>query len=280
MTTPSPHPDDAADRPSLPALVALAIGNSRTRVGAFRGRELVEAVSLANSDPAAIAERALAAADQTGAERVPPVVLASVNPAMTERLRPLLAERGLGGMLEVRKDIPLPIRHTLEEGGEKTVGVDRLLGALGAFHRSRQACVVIDAGTAITVDFIDGEGVFHGGAIAPGLRMMLHALHGGTALLPEVAFEPVGDDRPFGKNTAEAMRLGVLAAARGLVRELTERYAVFYEGYPQVVATGGDCAIFENDGLVEHLVPDLQLLGIHAACERALGEDDDESDED
>jgi pantothenate kinase type III len=72
------------------------------------------------------------------------------------------------------------------------------------------------------------------------------------------------------------MRVGVRAAVRGLAHELIDRYAEFYSAYPQVIATGGDArALFENDDLVEHIVPDLVLLGIQAACEMHLGDHDD-----
>jgi type III pantothenate kinase len=57
--------------------------------------------------------------------------------------------------------------------------------------------------------------------------------------------------------------LGALGSVRGLVHFMIERYAEFYEGYPQIVATGGDAPLlFEKDELVEHIVPDLQLVGI------------------
>jgi pantothenate kinase type III len=61
-----------------------------------------------------------------------------------------------------------------------------------------------------------------------------------------------------------------MASVRGMVRYLAEQFAEFYDGYPQIVATGGDAGILENDGLVEHFVPDLQLLGIATAFRRAM----------
>ncbi len=152
------------------------------------------------------------------------------------------------------------------------MGDDRLLNALGAYARSKQACVIVDAGTAVTVDFVDGEGVFHGGAIAPGVKMMLDAMHERTAALPAVDMKPEllpgAAEAPFGKTTAQAMVVGVVAAARGLAHSLIDRYAEFYHAYPRVIATGGDAALlFDNDDLVEHLVPDLTLIGLLAACE-------------
>jgi type III pantothenate kinase len=126
----------------------------------------------------------------------------------------------------------------------------------------------------VTVDFVDGQGVFQGGAIAPGLNLMLRALHEHTAALPSVKYERPDDGMTFGKDTRGAMLLGVHAAVTGLVRALCERYSEFFGAYPQIIATGGDArALFEGDDLVEHIVPDLTLLGIEAACRIQLGLD-------
>ena len=117
-------------------------------------------------------------------------------------------------------------------------GVDRLLAAAGAWSLAKQAVIIVDAGTAITVDFVDGEGTFHGGAIAPGLGLMLNALAEGTDALPSITFQSPSDDDPFGADTESAMRLGVHLAARGLISQAIERYALAYGAWPKVLATG------------------------------------------
>jgi type III pantothenate kinase len=250
-------------------LIAVSVGNTRTRIGLFRDQQLEQSDALSNGDVNAIvgAVLALPVVNQ-GA----PVAIASVNNPVADRIASALAgpihDRG-GDVYRFGDDLAIPINTTLED--DSTVGQDRLLNAIGAYSRARQACIVIDAGTAVTVDFVDGEGTFHGGAIAPGLNMMLRSLHEHTAALPAMAFEPVGPQQPFGKDTRGAMLLGVQSAVRGMARVLVERYAEFYGAYPQIVASGGDArALFENDDLVEHIVPDLTLLGIEAACRMQL----------
>jgi pantothenate kinase type III len=70
----------------------------------------------------------------------------------------------------------------------------------------------------------------------------------------------------LGKNTQQAMTLGALNSVRGLVRWQVERFAEMAGRYPRVIATGGDAPLlFEGDDLVEHVVPDLQLVGMVAA---------------
>lgn len=252
--------------PSQP-LLAICIGNTRTRYAVFRGAEMQDSAAVENSDSESLFS-SLAGA-HASAER-PEIVIATVNPPLADRVEAGLAERARVDVYRVGRDLEVPIPLALRDAS--TVGQDRLLCALGAYSRAKQACIVIDAGTAVTVDFVDGEGTFQGGAIAPGLSMMLRALHGGTVALPAVRYEPPDPaDGPFGKDTASAMRVGVRAAVVGLVHDLVDRYAEFFRAYPQVVATGGDAhTLFANDPIVEHLVPDLQLMGLQVACAAAL----------
>lgn len=272
-----------------PVHVLVSIGNTRTRFCVAGESELEAGTVLPNTDAAAIARSVAELATRDGGVAV---LIASVNAPAADALEKALRAEKIE-CLRFGRDVPVPLVNTLTD--DSTVGVDRLLDALGAFDRAQQACIVIDAGTAVTVDFIDGEGTFHGGAIAPGLSMMLKALHEHTAALPSVeidaasvppsqieyAAEEHAGQTPFGKSTREAMIVGVVAAVRGLCHHLIDRYAEFYRGYPRVIATGGDAPLlFENDSLVEHVVPDLTLIGMHAAAKRlrdldAQSENDD-----
>lgn len=261
-------------------LLCVSVGNSFVSGALFdggevdaRGRWSVDEFGPMLEDLRSMARRA--AESERGA-----VVIASVNDPVADRLARELDEDGAAPTVyRVGRDLPIEIVHSLDASGERTVGQDRLLAAIGAYGEVGQACVVVDAGSAVTVDFVDGEGVFHGGAIAPGARMMLRALHERTAALPEVGFEPPAgaeehSGAPFGKNTPEAMRNGVFFAIRGLVRVLTERYAEAYGAYPLVIATGGDAeTLFAGEPLVDRVAPDLVLLGMARLCERALGEE-------
>ncbi len=271
----------------IESLIALAIGNTRARVGLFEKGDLRDPVSItigvagsdsaAAPDPVTAAELVVAAVRRAGeAVHNSPVVVSSVNPAMADRICTALEGEGLdvyrvgveGG------DLPIPMAHALEDAS--TLGQDRLVCAFGAYRRSRQACVVIDAGTAITVDFVDGEGTFQGGLIAPGVAMMLRSLSENTAQLPRVALTRPDPSRGvFGKDTRHAMLLGCVLGARGLVRHAIERFADSYGAYPQIVATGGDAVLlFEDDDLVEHIVPDLQLMGLYEVAKASLEDED------
>lgn len=250
----------------MPDLVAISVGNSRARLALLGPDGLGDPVAfpLARATDL-IAEARARAGDQR------PFLIASVNEPFTRELEPKLAAGGRA--LRIGRDIPIPISTAVDEPG--VVGQDRLLNALAAYTQARQACIVIDAGTCTTIDFVDGEGVFHGGAIAPGLSTMLRALHQHAPALPSVEPEVPSAELPFGRNTREAMLIGCRSAIQGLAHLLIERYSEFYEAYPRIIATGGDSAtLFEGDAIIEHIVPDLTLLGMLAAV-RAYEESDE-----
>jgi len=247
----------------------------------FRAGQLYHPRSLANTSPGEVADQI---AEHTSAQELGIIVICSVNDQFAASLESTLSTTALAAVsvVWVGRDLAIPMLHTLDD--PSTVGHDRLLNALGAFSRTRQACVVVDCGTAVTIDFIDGQGTFHGGAILPGVQMMLDALHQRTAALPEVRFAGPPPAEPFcGKDTRSAMVLGVAASVVGGVHRLVQRYSEAFGAYPQVVATGGDApALLEHDDVVEHIVPDLQLLGIsevYAHARRADADDEPALDE-
>lgn len=243
-------------------LVAVCVGNSRTRIGMISGGKVVEAKSVEQSD----ALDACLAMRESG--DAPAFVIASVNKPVSVKLEMDLASRG--GVYVVGRDLEIPMNHALDDAS--TVGQDRMLDALGAYARLKEACVVADLGTAITIDFVDGEGTFHGGVIAPGVRAALRAMNTATSALPLLEFEiPDAARGPFGKDTAHAMQLGVRNAVVGLLRHTVEQFAERFGSFPTVIATGGDAGLVEDDPMVDRVVPDLQLMGVAEVCRVALG---------
>lgn len=251
------------------SLLAVSVGNTRTQLGLFRDGSMVRSARFGNeSIPALVAEvqSAWQALDDSDAV----IVIASVNDPVADPLASALIDQLGVSVYRIGSDIPVPIGEMLDP--ETLTGVDRLLNAAAAYDRLKQACIIVDAGTAVTVDFVDGAGVFHGGAIAPGARMQLQSLHEHTAALPAIEFRKP-ESSAFGRNTSQAMLQGVYHGIRGLVWRLVEQYAEAYGAFPMVIATGGDAAtIFENDELVNRIVPDLTLLGIEVATRYATAE--------
>ena len=248
-------------------LLAISVGNSRVHAGVFLDEKLVEQASAAHDDQAEqhallrrLGER-LAAAGESAA------YLASVHESAGERIvNRVIEDLGLEPQ-RMETDVPIPIGRQLD--AEAIVGEDRLLCAAAAYDRLGEACVVVDAGTALTVDFIDGTGTFHGGAILAGGQMQLDALHAGTDQLPSVQLSV--PEESIGHSTTQAMLCGAYHGLRGAVRELVERYAEIYRGWPKVMATGGNASLlFDGYDLVEAIVPDLALMGMAVARRHAL----------
>lgn len=143
--------------------------------------------------------------------------------------------------LVTRDDLSIEVAVDFPE----RVGIDRLVGAYGATQGKplgdAGSVMVVDAGTTVTVDLIDSDGVFQGGAILPGLAIQMAALASGTDALPRIDWHSCecGDGSVVpGKNTDAAIRLGILSSVAGGI----ERLARLYDNPTNVVVTGGDAA--------------------------------------
>jgi type III pantothenate kinase len=243
-------------------LLALSLGNSRLALGSFVAGELVEVVRVPHGQRGDWEAKLSEQWSRFNGRDAAAVVAASVNPSLEEPLEQLVDRVTSRKILWIGKDIELPI-NVLTEEPEKT-GIDRVLNVAAAFEQMEKACVVVDTGTAVTVDCCNDNGDFLGGAIAPGVSLMLDALHEKTALLPRVEFEvPTG---VFGRTTREAILEGVYHGIRGLVKELVEQYALELGRWPDIIATGGDAAkLFQGWELIHAVAPDLTMYGIALA---------------
>jgi len=243
-------------------LLVLNAGNSRLAIGVFSGGELIGVERILNDQrdqwPAKIRE----AWGRIAEMESPAVVGATVNPPLIEPLEHLVQEICGQEMQWVGRGIDFPIAVKVDE--PKQVGVDRVLNVAAAYEQLGKACIVVDAGTAVTVDFCNDAGEFLGGAISPGVNLMLSSLHEKTARLPLVEFKTPED--LYGKNTASALCHGVYQSIRGLVREASENYASTLGTWPEVIATGGDAeALFKDWELIHAISPDLTIYGIALA---------------
>ncbi len=198
------------------------------------------------------------------------IVASSVNPSALKALEAAADERLGQAVLVVGRDLPIPMPTDVPN--PQSVGTDRFCAAVAAYDRLGTACVVADFGTAITIDCVNGEGVFLGGAILPGLNMAAKTLHEKTAQLPQVQMRAA--DWVFGKTTDEAIVVGILATARGALRELSEAYATELGQWPTVIVTGGDaeaiCGRIGDGEIIQAIVPDLTIRGAALAYYNSL----------
>ena len=240
-------------------LLAIDIGNTHTTLGVFDGARLVGQRSAANAPLPGLAPRLSQALDQLAAQEPPHAAAASVHPEAWGIVCQW-AEARLGTPVRrVRRDIvvdmPLRIQHP------ETLGDDRLMNAVAAYHRAQGAAIVADFGTATTFEVVSATGEYLGGAIAPGLRLSARALNQGAAQLPYVEPVPVGS--PLGRHTEESMVAGCFYAQVGLAKEVIERLRLELGSKPRVYATGGDAtAIAPYVPAIDEVVPELTLEGI------------------
>ncbi len=144
--------------------------------------------------------------------------------------------------LELDHATPLPIRNLYETPA--TLGYDRIADAVGAHTIfPGKNVLVIDAGTAITIDLITGDGEFKGGNISPGAGIRARALNRFTSRLPLVSLD--GDFQLMGRRTEEAIRAGIL---NGIIFELEGYIARIGHEYNdlQIILTGGDAKYFDK----------------------------------
>lgn len=194
------------------------------------------------------------------------VGLVSVVPAVTERLADAARAETLQLPVVVGPALVLPFRMAYET--PETLGADRLAAAAGAWALYRAAhpsrpLVVVDAGTAVTVEVVSGDDAYLGGAIGAGPDLVRRALARGTAQLPEVS--PVLPRRAVGRSTREALQAGLMWPFLDGVRGLIARITAELDAAPFVVATGGWGALLaEYLDAIDHAEPDLVLHGVRA----------------
>ena len=140
-------------------------------------------------------------------------------------------------------DPGLPVDFSLVD--TSTLGADRVANAIAAAAMYSLPAVVIDCGTALTMEVVDSERRFVGGAIAPGRKLLRQILARGTAQLPEIPLSSVKPEA-IGQNTRDAIHFGVDHALIGTVREWLN---FLRQKYPDitVILTGGDAGFLSHD---------------------------------
>jgi type III pantothenate kinase len=242
------------------ANLVIDIGNSRTKFAIFHERNLWETRQIVKFD-----------LDQLNQildnHKITHSIVSSVNDEILN----------LENLLKIRtKYIRFSARDkagvTNKYKSPETLGLDRLAGVIGAkaLFPDRN-CLVIDAGTCITYDAVDVDGIYEGGSISPGLKMRLQAMHKFTGRLPEIELSDYSDWR--GYDTSTAMLSGVLNGSTEEVKGMIEIYRL---KYPEllVILCGGDAIFFDSrlkNSIFAHTLktePDLVLLGLNEVIDK------------
>lgn len=195
-------------------------------------------------------------------------LIASVNDAVEATLQQWLSQPPAPAPCRriAAADIPMPIEV---EHAEK-VGIDRLLAAAAAdaLRDPARPAIVIDAGTAITVDAISPQGAFLGGAILPGMAMAAHILDRYTEKLPRVETDQLRMPPPIGRNTVAALESGIYWGTVGALTRLVEEISAQWKQPPQLFLTGGDAPRLGSHFPAANLAAHLVLSGMALTARR------------
>jgi len=148
-------------------LLVIALGNSRLATGVFAAGELERVVRHPIADRGAWEGAIEHAWSRIADAQSPAVAAASVNPQFNSLVEEIARRLAGQGVQWVGRQIELPIEVCTQNPAE--TGIDRVLNVAAAYEQMGKACIVVDAGTAVTVDCCNDNGDFLGGAIAPGL---------------------------------------------------------------------------------------------------------------
>lgn len=246
-------------------LLAIDVGNSNITLGLYDGSTQIESwrvetVATRTGDEYGLMVQRLLENAGHGASSIDGVIVASVVPDLTPVMQ-RLSQRALKQTALVvgpGTKTGMPIRYD----PPKDVGADRIVNGVAAYARCQSACIVVDFGTATTFDSITAKGEYAGGAIAPGIRISMHALFTRAAKLPKVDIA-----RPkfvVGRSTVESMQAGIFYGYVGLVDGVVRRMAAEMDASPlHIIATGGlASALAEASETIEMVDEDLTLDGL------------------
>jgi type III pantothenate kinase len=221
-------------------LLAIDVGNTNTVLGVYEGRKLLDHWRLETSarrsaDEYGILVRQLFTWSGIDANQVKAVAVSSVVPPlqfslekMSERYfktRPMFVGPGVKTGMPILYDNP------------REVGADRIVNAVAAYEKHRRGLIVVDFGTATTLDAVTPKGEYLGGAICPGVNISMEALFQNASKLPRVEFA-----RPphvVGRNTVHSMQSGLVHGYVSMVDGLCARMEAEMGFSAKVVATGG-----------------------------------------
>lgn len=245
------------------------IGNTNVVLGVYRGKKLLAHWRIHTSAPRtedelAITINQLFAMDKIGPGSIGDAIISCVAPPVLPEFvrlcarifncQPLVVGPGVKTGVSVKVDDP------------REVGADRIANAAGALALHKPPLIIVDFGTAITIDAISANGEYLGGAIAPGMRMSMAALSTNTAKLPKV--ELLRPPSVIGTNTITAMQSGVFHGFVGMVDGIVKKMNPLLGGKAMVIATGGEAGLVAGASeTIQKVEENLTLEGLRVIHE-------------
>ncbi len=255
-------------------LLAIDVGNTNVVFALIEGRTIRGRWRIA-TDPRRTADEyavwllQLLHLQGLSADAVDRVIVSNVVPRALHNIT-VLANKYFHQDALVAGEPPVEWGLRIDVDQPRSVGADRAVNAIAAHDRYPGDLVVVDFGTATTFDVIAADGTYKGGIIAPGINLSLDALVNAAARLPRIAIEaPRENGSVIGRNTEDAMHIGVFWGYVAMMEGLIARLRAEIVRPVTVVATGGLAVLFhEHTAIFDHVEPDLTLDGLALLAER------------
>lgn len=255
-------------------LLAADVGNTNVVFALFDGRAIKARWRIATDprrtgDEYAVWLLRLLELEGYKREDITRIIIGSVVPRSIHNLT-VLAQKyfGIEPLIAGQDEAQWGITIDVDE--PRSLGADRALNTIAAHEKYEGDLIVIDFGTATTIDAVDFTGAYKGGIIAPGINLSLDALVGNTAKLPRIAIRKPDNESVIGRNTEDQMLIGVFWGYVALIEGLVSRMKSEIGRPAKVVATGGLALLFDEiTDLFDAVDSDLTLTGLAILAERA-----------
>jgi type III pantothenate kinase len=258
-------------------LLAIDVGNSNIVMGVFDGTRLIQSWRLQTvrertSDELGLLVDGLFAHSRIDRVKIRGVILGSFVPPLTGTVRQMVERHfGVAALIVepgVNTGMPILYKNPAE------VGADRIVNAVAAYEKYGKApagagrpMIVVDFGTATTLDAVSAKGEYLGGAICPGVQISADALFQRAARLPRIDVRKPAS--VVGQTTVGAMESGLFYGYVGMVEGLVRRMSDELGGHALCIATGGLADVIAPEtSLIEHVDDDLTLDGLRIVWER------------
>jgi type III pantothenate kinase len=251
-------------------LLAIDIGNTNTSLGIFDGENLIEHWRIATacertSDELGVLIRQILALSNFDYQKISALSASSVVPQLNFTFQKM-SEKYLGQtatFVDATFDFGLEIKYN----PPSSIGIDRIVAAVGAIEKYGKPCIVCDFGTATTIDAVNSQSEFLGGIITAGINLLADALFQNTSKLPKVAIKK--PKSIIGNSTVHSIQAGIYFGYIGLVDGIIEKMIDELGEKPKVVATGGFAKLIaESSKKIDIIDETLMLEGLRLIYEK------------
>jgi type III pantothenate kinase len=246
-------------------LLCIDVGNTNIVIGIYKNGVLLKHWRIRTerdmtSDELGLLLNSLFVPSGLEVHRITNIIISCVVPPLLSAFREFCVLALQREPMIVSPDIETGI--TINYDNPKEVGADRIVNAVAAYHQYRTGLVVVDFGTATTFDYVSPEGVYEGGAIAPGIIISAEALFLKASKLPRVEILATPKE-VVAKETISSINSGLIYGYAGLVDGIVSRIKEQVEFDLTVVATGGLAPLIKSESrTIDHVEEFLTLEGL------------------